>query len=141
MSDDLHGPVDFILLEFPAEADTSEAAVALLDLVDSGVIRLWDLLVVRKGADGSVTALEVSADSPFGRFAGARSGLLNDDDIEEAASVMEPGTGAALIVYENAWAVPFIAGAMKAGGQLVASTRIPATTIMEALDALDALDA
>jgi len=137
MSDDLHGPVDFILLEFPAEADTSEAAAAMLDLVESGTIRLWDLLVIRKAADGSVVAVEVS-DSPFAPFAGARSGLLSDDDIAEAAGVMEPGTGAALIVYENTWAVPFIAGALKAGGQLVASTRIPAPVIIEALDALDA---
>lgn len=137
MSDDLHGPVDFILIEFPAEADTSDAATALLDLVESGTIRLWDLLVIRKADDGSVLAIEVS-DSPFARFAGARSGLLGDDDIAEAASVLEPGTGAALIVYENAWAVPFVAGALKAGGQLVASVRIPATTIIEALDALDA---
>lgn len=137
MSDDVHGPVDFILLEFPADADTSDAATALIDLVERGTVRLWDLLVIRKAMDGSVTVVEVT-DSPFAHLAGARSGLLGDDDIAEAAGVMEPGTGAALIVYENAWAIPFIAGALTAGGQLVASTRIPAPVIIEALDALEA---
>ena len=74
----------------------------------------------------------------FSSFAGARSGLLGDDDVAQAGEVMEPGTIAVLIVYENTWAIPFVAAARRAGGEMVATTRIPAQDVMEALDALDA---
>lgn len=74
----------------------------------------------------------------FSYFSGARSGLLGDDDVAEAAGALEPNTVAALIVYENTWAVPFVAAARKNGGEVVASMRIPAGDIMDALDALEA---
>jgi len=139
-----HGPVDFLLLEFPAQQPTGAVAEELLRLVDQGTIRLYDLLVVRKEQDGSVTVLDledVTADGPagvtFATFAGAQSGLLGDEDVDSAGSIMEPGTMAALLVYENAWAVPFVAATLAAGGEPVASMRIPATDIMAALDELD----
>jgi hypothetical protein len=137
---EVHGPIDFVLIEFPRDRLTGEASKALLDLVERGVIRLYDLMVISKNEDGSVEALELT-DSPetggFAYFAGARSGLLGNDDLREAASAMEPGTVAALIVYENTWAIPFVAAARNSGGELIASARIPATDVMDALEALE----
>jgi hypothetical protein len=142
---DVHGPIDFVLLEFPDQEPTGEVAGALMGLSDAGIIRIYDILAVRKAADGAVSGFEVSqlggeGDVTFAAFAGARSGLLGDDDIDLAGEVMQPGTIAALIVYENSWAIPFVDAAMKAGGQLVASTRIPAQDVMDALDALETTD-
>lgn len=141
-TDDVHGPIDFVLLEFPPGPRTGATAEALLDLVDRGVIRLYDLLVIQKDADGSYSGVDLSdVDAEhiggFTAFAGARSGLLGDDDLAQAADTIEPGTVAALIVYENTWAVPFVAAAREAGGELVASQRIPAQDVMDALDALE----
>jgi hypothetical protein len=147
MTDDdgVHGPIDFVLLEFPGDRLTGAAGAALFDLVEAGTIRIWDALVVAKDADGSVRGLNIAdmtADhlGSFTVFAGARSGLVDDEDIEEAAGVLEPGTVAALIVFENTWAVPFIRAARASGGQLVASARIPSDVVIEALDALDSAD-
>ena len=142
--DDLHGPIDFVLLEFPTDRLTGEAGPALLDLVERGVIRLFDLLVVSKGEDGSVDVLELtdplSESGGFSYFAGASSGLLGNDDVREAAEAMRPGTVAALIVYENTWAAPFVSAVRRSGGELVASVRIPAADVIEALDALEQTD-
>ncbi|HSK98296.1 MAG TPA: DUF6325 family protein, partial [Euzebyales bacterium] len=108
-----------------------------------GIVRVYDLLVLRKTEDGAITGIEItdlSADDigGFTAFAGARSGLLGDDDAREAAAAMKPGTVAALLVYENLWAVPFVAAARESGGQVVASARIPAQDVMDALDAVEA---
>ena len=143
MSDtELHGPIDFVLMEFPDQDPSGDAAAALADLVEAGTIRLYDILAVRKDADGVISGFEVSdlgdGSMAFSSFAGARSGLLGDDDVAQAGEVMEPGTIAVLIVYENTWAIPFVAAARRAGGEMVATTRIPAQDVMEALDALDA---
>lgn len=138
---DVHGPVDFVLLEFPRDRLTGEAADALMDLVEAGTIRLYDLLVVSKDANGEVEVLELTDPggpaASFSYFAGARSGLLGDEDVQEASSALEPDTVAALLVYENAWAAPFVAAARRNGGELVASARIPATDIMSAVEALE----
>jgi hypothetical protein len=143
---DVAGPVDFVLLEFddPERLDGS-AAAALLDLVDRGLVTVLDLLVIAKDADGSFSGVEIedlAADQVGGitAFAGARSGLLGDDDLADAADALAPGTIGALIVYENAWARPFVAAVRHAGGELVASARIPADAVNEALELLDALD-
>lgn len=137
---DVSGPVDFVLLEFPRDRLTGEAGQALVDLVERGVIRLYDLVVISKDDDGQVSVLEVTdpvVAGGFAAFAGARSGLLGDDDVAQAADAMQRGTVAALIVYENAWAVPFVAAARNSGGELVASARIPAADVMAALEALE----
>lgn len=137
---EVHGPVDFVLLEFPQDRLTGKASEALLDLVERGVIRLFDLMVISKNEDGSVEALELNDPAGvdgFSYFAGARSGLLGDDDIAEAAGAMQPGTVAALIVYENTWAAPFVAAARESGGEVIASARIPAADIMDALESLE----
>jgi hypothetical protein len=138
---DVHGPVDFLLLEFPRGELTGEAGPALVDLVEQGLIRLYDLTVIAKNKDGSVEVLELtdpgSGVGGFSYFAGARSGLIGDDDMQEAAGAMEPDTVAALIVYENSWAIPFVSAALNSGGQVIASQRIPATVVTEALEALE----
>jgi len=140
---DVAGPIDFLLLEFdPAKADGS-AAAALADLVDQGIVALYDLLVIAKAKDGSVEAIDIAADGSggFSVFAGARSGLIGDDDIAEAGAALEPGRAAALLIYENTWAIPFVAAARGMGAEVVASSRIPAETVISALDALDAAGA
>ena len=137
---DVVGPIDFVLLEFPLGNLDGSAAEALLDLVERGTIRLYDLMLISKNDDGTVTALDISEPgiaTGFESLSGARSGLLGDDDVAEAAAAMQPGTLAALIVYENAWAVPFVAAARANGGELVASARIPASDVMAVLEALD----
>jgi hypothetical protein len=141
---DVHGPVDFVLIEFSGDRLTGRAAEALLDLVDKGIVTLYDVLVIGKDDDGGVYALDLAeAADRLGGFAGlawVQSGLLSEDDMREAADAMEPGTLAVLIVYENAWAVPFVAAAMESGGQLIASARIPAPDVIDALDALEAAE-
>jgi hypothetical protein len=143
-TDDVHGPIDFVLLEFATDNLTGEAGPALMDLVERGVIRLFDLLVVRKADDGSVDVLELTdplaENGGFAYFAGVSSGLLGDDDVRQAGEALSPGTVAALIVYENTWAAPFVAAVRNSGGELVASARIPASDLMEALDALEQTD-
>lgn len=137
---EVHGPIDFLLIEFPAERLTGEASQALMDLVERGTIRLYDLMVIHKHEDGFVEALELTDPAGvdgFAYFAGARSGLLGDDEVSEAAEAMEPGTVAALIVYENTWAIPFVAAARNSGGEVIASARIPATEVMAAIEKLE----
>ena len=142
-TNDAHGPIDFVLLEFPNERTDGSAAQALLDLVEAGTIRLLDLVVARKEEDGTVEVIDVDAAgdvTAFVQFSGARSGLLGEDDVQEAGSAMAPGTTAALIVFENAWAAPFVAAARNNGGEVIASMRIPASDVMDALDALESAE-
>lgn len=138
-----HGPVDFVLLEFPMAGLTGRASEELVRLVEQGVIRLFDLLIVMKDEDGAVEVLEFADPggpaAAFSYFDGAQSGLLGEEEIAEATSALLPGTLAALIVYENIWAAPFVAAVRDGGGELVASTRIPAPDFMAALEALDAM--
>jgi hypothetical protein len=140
----VHGPIDFLLLEFPRGRLTGEAGAAMLDLVESGTIRLYDLVVIAKSADGSFAAAEISTMEDllggFAALAGARSGLMGDEDIAEAAAAMAPETVAALVMYENTWAVPFVAAARNSGGEVIASARIPAQDVMAMLDALESVE-
>ena len=139
---DVHGPIDFVLIEFSENRLTGGAGQALMDLVDRGIVAVYDVLVVGKNDDGTIYAVDLE-ESPeqigsFGALAWVRSGLLTEDDMREAAGALEPGRLAVLIVYENTWAVPFVAAAREAGGELIASARIPAPDVMAALDDLDA---
>jgi hypothetical protein len=140
---DVHGPVDFVVIEFTGNRLTGRTAQELVNLVDRGLIWLYDLLIVGKAEDGSIYGLEV-AEGPqeqlggFSELSWARSGLLSEDDMREAANAMRPGTVAALIVYENTWAIPFVAAAREAGGELIAGGRIPAQDVMDVLEALEA---
>jgi uncharacterized membrane protein len=135
------GPVDYILVEWPGRQPNGEVAPHLVDLVDRGLIRILDLSFVTKDEDGIVAGIEL-ADLGDGAaelevFEGASSGLLSDDDLTEAAAALEPGTAAAVLVYENTWAAPFAAAVRRSGGQLVASGRIPVQAILAALDAAE----
>ena len=136
------GPIDYLVVEWPGRQPSGEAAPHLIDLVDRGLIRIIDLAFIAKSEDGSVARLEL-ADlgdevAAFADFEGASSGLLSEDDADEAANALEPGTSAALLVYENRWAAPFASAVRRSGGELVASGRIPAQDLIDALDAADA---
>jgi Family of unknown function (DUF6325) len=136
------GPIDYLLVEWPGRQPTGEAAPHLIDLVDRGLIRILDLVFLHKDEDGSLVRLEI-ADlgdqvEAFADFEGASSGLLSDEDTDEAGSALEPGTSAALLVYENRWAAPFASALRRSGGQLVATGRIPIQSVLAALDAADA---
>ena len=136
------GPIDYILVEWPGRQPNGEAVPHLMDLVDRGLIRILDLVFVAKDEDGTVRRLEIAdvgdAVAELSVFEGASSGLLSDEDVEEAGGAMEPGTSAALLVFENAWAAPFATAVRRSGGQLAASGRIPVQAILAALDAAEA---
>jgi Family of unknown function (DUF6325) len=136
------GPIDYILVEWPGRQPNGEVAPHLIDLVDRGLIRILDLTFIAKDEDGTIRGLEI-ADvgdevTELSVFEGASSGLLSDEDVEEAGGVMEPGTSAALLVFENVWAAPFATAVRRSGGQLAASGRIPVQAILAALDAAEA---
>ena len=139
------GPIDYLVVEFPRTNFTGEAFPLLLDLVDNNTIRILDLVFVLKDADGNVGAIELDQLDGGGFdltiFAGVHSGLIGDDDVAEAGEALLPDTAAAVLVYENVWAAPFAAALRRAGGQLVASGRIPVQAILAKLDELDRLDA
>ena len=134
------GPIDYLVIEWPDKQPSGEAAPLLVDLVDRGLIRILDLAFIAKDDSGSVTALDISAADGLAELAGASSGLLSEEDIAEAAEVLEPGTAAGLLVYENSWAAPFAAALRRSGAQLVANGRIPIQSLIEALDAAEAGD-
>lgn len=139
------GPIDYVLIEWPGKQPTGEAVPYLVDLVDKGIIRVLDLAFITKAEDGSVAGIDI-ADlgdqvEEMKVFAGASSGVLSDDDFAEAAEALEPGTSAALLVYENRWAGPFAAAVRRSGGQLVANGRIPVQAFLAALDAAEEAEA
>jgi hypothetical protein len=144
MTDELDtmGPIDYLVVEFPGSRMTGEGLPLLVDLVDRGIIRILDLIFVRKELDGSVSGVAIADLDNDGVldlavFEGASSGLLGADDVEHAGSVLEPGSSAGVLVYENLWAAPFAAALRRGGGQLVASGRIPVQAALAALDAAD----
>jgi len=138
------GPIDIVLIAYPAGAPmTGEAVPLLMDLVERGIVRVLDARFVIKNEDGTYSGFEArdlddKGVGDFAAFEGASSGLLGDADVETAAEAIEPGTAAVLIVYENRWAAPFAAAVRRNGGELVANQRIPVPEIVEALDAAEA---
>jgi hypothetical protein len=136
------GPIDYLVIEWPDRQPTGEAMPPLVAMVDRGLIRLLDLAFIAKAEDGSVTRVEIGdlgeEAQEFAVFVGAESGLLSDEDTDEAAAALEPGASAALLVYENRWAAPFATAVRRGGGQLVASGRIPIQAVISALDAAEA---
>ncbi|MGW3662174.1 DUF6325 family protein [Streptomyces sp. NPDC005141] len=137
------GPIDYVVVEFPGNRMTGEGFPILVDLVDRGLIRILDLLFVRKDEDGSVVGVEIADLTGDGAldlavFEGASSGLLGEDDIEEAGRALKPGNSAGILVYENVWAAPFATALRRGGAQLVASGRIPVPAVLAALDDTDA---
>jgi hypothetical protein len=137
------GPIDYVVLEWQGEpATTGEVQPLLLDLVDRGIIRILDIAFLTKDEDGSVAGVDLGElkqlAAAFAAFEGASSGLLGFEDLQEAAAALEPGTSAAVLVWENRWAAPVAAALRRSGGQLVASGRIPVQAVLAALDAVEA---
>jgi hypothetical protein len=136
------GPVDYLVVEFPGNRMTGEGLPILVDLHDRGVIQILDLVFVRKDLDGTVSGLAIADLDSDGEldvaiFEGVRTGLIGEDDIEEASSVLEPGNAAGILLYANTWAAPFAAALLRSGAQVVASGRIPAEDLLAALDSVD----
>jgi hypothetical protein len=136
------GPIDFIVLEWPGKQPNGEVAPMIVDLADRGIIRILDIAFMVKDEDGSVAAIDLEAlnggGAGFEEFEGASSGLLGDEDLQEAAAALAPGTSAAVLVWENTWAAPVATALRRSGGQLVASGRIPIQAILASLDAVEA---
>ena len=139
------GPIDYIVVEFPGSKMTGEGFPLLIDLVERGIIRVLDLLFVTKDLDGTIRAMQIADFDGDGAldlavFEGASSGLLGDDDLNEAGTVLEPGSSAGILVYENVWAGPFASALRRGGGQLAASGRIPVQALLAALEAAESAD-
>ena len=137
------GPVDYLVVEFPAGASnfTGEMAAELVALTDSGTIRVIDALVLTKDEDGSVDAMELSDVGELGELRNIEAQLaelLAADDVEHLAAAMEPGSTAGVLIWENLWAAPFASAARRAGGQLIANGRIPIQAIIASIEADDA---
>ncbi len=134
------GPISYLIVEFPGSRMTGEGFPVLVDLVDRGLIRILDLRFVRRDMDGSMRAIElrdIDRDGQFdvAIFEGVSSGLLDDSDIADARSVIEPGSSAGILIFENRWAAPFIGALRRGDAELVAAGYIPQDAIAAALDA------
>ena len=138
------GPIDIVVIGYPADAPmTGDAVPLLVDLVERGIIRVLDVMFVMQNEDGTFSGFEASdlddkSVGDFKVFEGASTGLLGEDDVATAAEAIEPGTAAVLIVYENRWAGPFAAAVRRNGGVLIDFQRIPVDEVIAALDAADA---
>jgi hypothetical protein len=134
------GPIDYLVVEFPADREPDGSALPhLVDLVERDIIRVLDLGFIRRDADGTIRGIDIAdaglqGDVDVTLFAEAASGLLDDDDLAEAGSALEPGCSAAVLVYENRWAAPFATALRRNGAQLVANGRIPVQAILASLD-------
>jgi hypothetical protein len=142
MADEELGPVDYLIVEFPGNKMTGEGFPILVDLVDRGVIRILDLLFVRKDEDGTTTILNLADIDHDGKldlavFQGASSGLLDESDVRDGAAVLDPGSSAGILIYENRWAAPFAAALRRGGAQLVARGGVPADALVASLDATE----
>ena len=136
------GPVDYLVVEFPPDAAnfTGEMAAEIGRLVDQKVIRVLDLLVLRKDVEGAVEAVEIDDLDELDDLRAAETQLaelLAEEDVAHLAAAMDPGTTAGVLVWENVWAAPFASAARRAGGQLIASGRIPIQAILASLEAED----
>ena len=137
------GPVDYVVVEFPAGASnfTGEMASELVALVDSGTIRVIDVLILTKNEDGAVEATELSEIEELGELQAVEAQLaefLAADDVEHLAAAMDPGSTAGVLIWENLWAAPFASAARRSGGQLIATGRIPIQAIIAAIEADEA---
>jgi hypothetical protein len=148
MNDEIElGPVDYLIVEWPAgKQPTGEGLKLLADYTDRGLINVLDLVFVQKNEDGSVAGLALmdldsDGDLDLVQFEGASSGLIGQDDMDEAGAALEPGASAAILLYENSWARPFVKAVKGSGAQLIASGRIPATDLADAVDTLETASA
>jgi hypothetical protein len=143
---DVMGPISYLIVEFPGNKMTGEGLPILLDLVDLGVVRILDLLFVSRDDDGSLRAVELQDLDLDGRidvaiFEGVSSGLLDEGDVADAASAIEPGSAAAILLFENRWARSFTQALRRGGAEVVAAGYVPLDAVARALDAVEAADA
>ena len=138
------GPIDIVVIAYPADAPmTGEAVPIVMDLIERGIIRVLDVLFVMQNEDGTFSGFEAKDLEPnkigdFKVFEGATSGLLGEEDVATASEALEPGSAAVMIVYENRWAAPFAAAVRRNGGVVVDNQRIPVQDVIDALDAVEA---
>jgi hypothetical protein len=143
--EDVLGPVQYVLVEFPGSRFNGSIAPALADLVDRGLVRILELMVVRKDDDGTVSAFDLLDLDPdeigdLGALAAGTLGLILEEDVLAAAEALEPGTTAGLLVWEDLWAIPLAKAIRGSGGELVAGGRIPVQDLIEALEAAEAAE-
>jgi hypothetical protein len=136
------GPISYLIVEFPGNRMTGEGFVALLDLVDRGLIRILDLRFVRKDSDGSVRAVELMDLDRDGTFdvallEGASSGMIDESDVADAAAVLDAGSSAGVLIFENRWALPFVQALRRGGAELVAAGYVPQDALVASLDAAE----
>jgi len=136
------GPIDYLVVEFPESRLTGETLPMLIDLVDRGIIRILDFALLIKREDGELTRLRLGdldgrLKDELAIFDGATSDLLGLEDFEEVGEALVPGAMAGILIFENRWAAPFATALRRAGGQLVASGRIPVQAILAALDTIE----
>jgi hypothetical protein len=134
------GPIDYVVLEWPGRQPQGEAAPLIVDLADRGIIRILDVAFMLKREDGTVDSIELADldGDGFADFEGASTGLLGRDDLDEAAAALDPGTCAAVLIWENRWAAPVAMALRRSGGQLVASGRLPLQAVIASLEAAEA---
>ena len=137
---DLLGPVDYLVVEFPAGRSnfTGEMLEELVRLVDDGIIRVIDILIVTKDDDGAIDVIELDDIDDLGELQQIEAELaemLAEDDVVHLAAAMEPGSTAGVLIWENLWAAPFASAARRSGGQLIANGRIPIQAILAAIEA------
>ena len=147
MSDDVElGPIDYLVVAWPQESPpTGDAFPLLVDLADRGVVRILDFAFVQKQEDGSIVGLnlgdlDLDGSPELAVFEGASSGLLSQEDYDEAGNALDAGSAAAILLYENTWAAPFATALRRSGAQLVAQGRIPVNALIDALDKAEATD-
>lgn len=141
--DDTLGPISYLIVEFPGSKMTGEGLPILVDLVEQGLIRVLDLLFARRDEDGSLSVVELQDLDLDGQidvatFEGASSGLLDESDLGDAASVIEPGSSAGILLFENRWARSFTQALRRGGAELVAAGYIPLDALAASLDAAEA---
>ncbi|HYU39574.1 MAG TPA: DUF6325 family protein [Acidimicrobiia bacterium] len=139
---DAMGPISYLIVQFPGNKMTGEGFPILVDLVDRGLIRILDLVFVTRDTDGSIRAIELSDIDHDGQldlavFEGASSGLLDSSDLADAESVIDPGSSAAVLIFENRWATPLTQAMRRGGAELVAAGYIPHDALAASLDATD----
>jgi hypothetical protein len=135
------GPISYLIVEFPGNKMTGEGLPALIDLVDRGLIRILDLQFVTRDADGTISGVELSdlggGDVDLTMFEGVSSGLMDQSDFDDASAAIEPGSSAAILIFENVWATTFVQALRNSDAQLVAAGYIPLAAIAESLDATE----
>ncbi len=131
------GPIDYLVIEYANSQPTGEALPHLIDLVDRGIVRILDVAILAKSADGDVAAVGMDHLAEVGELAvfdGAATGMIDDEDIAEVGAIMTPGALGVVLVYENTWAAPFATALRKAGAQMIASGRLPVNALLAALE-------